>query len=396
MTPFSATKSTMPGSRTNSCAMFTPNGLSVSVAHLLDLVADLVELARRRLDDAEPAGVRHRRRELGPGDEAHRRLHDRMLDSQQLRDSGAHGVARYPHDRESPTATPVILEVALNGVTSRRRNPHVPATVEEHAKRRARVRRRGRDVIHTHAPEHRGRRPRKRPSSTRPRSGPVVEKHPGIICYPTVGLRRHDRGSVPPRRAPRRHGPRRARVRRHRLGQPRRHRPLTGSRPRSEFVYTNTFAKIAPRDAGVHRPRSRPERGDLRAGLPAGRARVLARGRAPARHAREVLFRGRRLPRRRRSAVGRAADHRSARPLPRDARRRRRSRGRWRCSAARCSTRRSRAPRSNAAGTCASGSKTGTTARRTSSRSRPPSRCAARSAARRDDQRDRGASAPAA
>ena len=28
-TPWSCTKSTMPGSRTNSCAMFTPNGLSV-------------------------------------------------------------------------------------------------------------------------------------------------------------------------------------------------------------------------------------------------------------------------------------------------------------------------------------------------------------------------------
>ena len=66
------------------------------VAHLDDLVADLVEPARRRLDDAEPAGVGDRRRELGPGDEAHRRLHDRVLDSEQLRDSGAHGVARYP------------------------------------------------------------------------------------------------------------------------------------------------------------------------------------------------------------------------------------------------------------------------------------------------------------
>ena len=82
VTPFSATKSTMLGSRTNSCAMFTPNGLSVSSRIFDDLVAHLVELARRRLDDAEPAGVRDGRRELGPGDVAHRRLHDRMLDSQ--------------------------------------------------------------------------------------------------------------------------------------------------------------------------------------------------------------------------------------------------------------------------------------------------------------------------
>ena len=92
VTPFSATKSTMLGSRTNSCAMFTPNGLSVSVAHLRDLVADLVELPRRRLDDAEPARVRHRRRELGPGDVAHGRLHDRVLDAQHLGDPRAHGV----------------------------------------------------------------------------------------------------------------------------------------------------------------------------------------------------------------------------------------------------------------------------------------------------------------
>ena len=60
------------------------------VAHLGDLVAHLVEPARRRLDDPERARVRHRRRQLRPGDVAHRRLDDRVLDAQQLGDSVQH------------------------------------------------------------------------------------------------------------------------------------------------------------------------------------------------------------------------------------------------------------------------------------------------------------------
>ena len=53
-----------------------------------------------------------------------------------------------------------------------------------------------------------------------------------------------------------------------------------GLPPASEFVYTNTFAKIGYEMQRVHRARPRPEHLDLRARLPAGRARVRATGRA--------------------------------------------------------------------------------------------------------------------
>ena len=68
------------------------------VAHLADLVPDDVELARRGLDDPHGAGVRHGAGELGAGDPAHRGLHDRDVDTEQLGDTvgegGGHG--RHP------------------------------------------------------------------------------------------------------------------------------------------------------------------------------------------------------------------------------------------------------------------------------------------------------------
>ena len=67
-----------------------PERLVGEVAHLRDLVAHLVELARRRLDDPERARVRHRRRQLRPGDVAHRRLDDRVLDPEQFGDPVQH------------------------------------------------------------------------------------------------------------------------------------------------------------------------------------------------------------------------------------------------------------------------------------------------------------------
>src|SRR5882672_6330694 len=51
-----------------------------------------------------------------------------------------------------PADAPVILEVALNGVTSRHRNPNVPATVEEHATDALACVDEGATIIHTHAP----------------------------------------------------------------------------------------------------------------------------------------------------------------------------------------------------------------------------------------------------
>lgn len=137
---------------------------------------------------------------------------------------------------------PVILEVALNGVTSRHRNPNVPATVEEHAKDALACIDAGATIIHTHAPNLVvGAEEAAEQYATAFR--PVVEQHPGIVCYPTVGFGetiedryRHvellddmglvrqgavDTGSV-------------------NLGGTGR----DGLPPASEFVYTNTFATI--------------------------------------------------------------------------------------------------------------------------------------------------------
>jgi 3-keto-5-aminohexanoate cleavage enzyme len=138
--------------------------------------------------------------------------------------------------------TPVMIEVALNGVTNRRRNPNVPATVEEHAKDALACIDAGATIIHTHAPQlvvGADEAAEQYAAAYRP----VVEQHPGIICYPTVGFGdtvedryRHvellddmglvrqaalDTGSV-------------------NLGGT----GPDGLPPASEFVYTNTFAKI--------------------------------------------------------------------------------------------------------------------------------------------------------
>jgi 3-keto-5-aminohexanoate cleavage enzyme len=138
--------------------------------------------------------------------------------------------------------SPVILEVALNGVTSRHRNPNVPATGEEHAKDALACVDLGATIIHTHAPNLVvGAEEAAEQYATAFR--PVVEQHPGIICYPTVGFGdtvedryRHveilddmglirqgacDTGSV-------------------NLGGTGR----DGLPPPSEFVYSNSFAKI--------------------------------------------------------------------------------------------------------------------------------------------------------
>jgi 3-keto-5-aminohexanoate cleavage enzyme len=137
---------------------------------------------------------------------------------------------------------PVIIEVALNGVTSRHRNPNVPATVEDHATDALACIDAGATIIHTHAPKlvvGAEEAAEQYAAAFRP----VVEKHPGILCYPTVGFGdtiadryRHvellddmglvrqgvvDTGSV-------------------NLGGT----GPDGLPPASEFVYTNTFATI--------------------------------------------------------------------------------------------------------------------------------------------------------
>ncbi len=85
------------------------------------------------------------------------------------------------------TDAPVIIEAALNGVTSRERNPHVPATAEEQAKDALACVDAGATVIHTHAPDivvAAAAAAEQYATAFRP----VAEQHPGIICYPTTGI----------------------------------------------------------------------------------------------------------------------------------------------------------------------------------------------------------------
>jgi 3-keto-5-aminohexanoate cleavage enzyme len=143
----------------------------------------------------------------------------------------------------SEMTSPVILEVALNGVTSRHRNPNVPANVEEHAKDALACVDAGATIIHTHAPALVvGAEEAAEQYATAFR--PVVEQHPGIVCYPTVGF-----GDTVQDRY--RHV-----ELLHDMGLVRQGAVDTGSvnlggtgrdglPPPSEFVYTNPFAKIS-------------------------------------------------------------------------------------------------------------------------------------------------------
>src|SRR3984957_18069712 len=142
----------------------------------------------------------------------------------------------------SAAAPPVMIEVALNGVTSRRRNPNVPATVEEHAVDALACIDAGATIIHTHAPNLVvGADEAAEQYATTFRT--IVEQHPGIICYPTVGF-----GDTVADRY--RHV-----ELLHDMGLVRQGAVDTGSvnlggtgpdglPPASEFVYSNPFAKI--------------------------------------------------------------------------------------------------------------------------------------------------------
>jgi len=80
-----------------------------------------------------------------------------------------------------------MIEVALNGVTNRRRNLHVPATVHDHATDALACIDAGATIVHTHAPnlvvdaaE--------AAEQYAAAFAPLVKAHPGIVCYPTVGF----------------------------------------------------------------------------------------------------------------------------------------------------------------------------------------------------------------
>jgi uncharacterized protein (DUF849 family) len=84
-------------------------------------------------------------------------------------------------------SAPVIIEAALNGVTSATRNPRVPATVEDQAKDALACIDAGATVIHTHAPNI-AVPPEDAAAQYAATFRAVVEQHPGIVCYPTTGI----------------------------------------------------------------------------------------------------------------------------------------------------------------------------------------------------------------
>jgi 3-keto-5-aminohexanoate cleavage enzyme len=85
------------------------------------------------------------------------------------------------------TDAPVIIEAALNGVTTRARNANVPATPEDQAGDALACVDAGATVIHTHAPNIMVP-PDEAADHYAVAYRPVVEKFPGIICYPTTGV----------------------------------------------------------------------------------------------------------------------------------------------------------------------------------------------------------------
>jgi len=82
---------------------------------------------------------------------------------------------------------PVIIEAAMNGVTSRARNPHAPITPEEQAKDAFACVDAGATVIHTHCADLAAP-PDDAAVQYAAAFHPVVEQRPGVICYPTTGI----------------------------------------------------------------------------------------------------------------------------------------------------------------------------------------------------------------
>ena len=82
---------------------------------------------------------------------------------------------------------PVIIEAALNGVTSKERNPLVPITPEEHAKDGLGCVAAGATVIHTHTADMLA--PVEDVAAQYADAyRPIVDAHPGVICYATTGV----------------------------------------------------------------------------------------------------------------------------------------------------------------------------------------------------------------
>ena len=85
------------------------------------------------------------------------------------------------------TDAPVIIEAALNGITSRRHNPHVPVTPDELAAEAIACIDAGATVVHTHSQDPTA------PATVRTEEyatcyRAVLAQRPGTILYPTTGI----------------------------------------------------------------------------------------------------------------------------------------------------------------------------------------------------------------
>ncbi len=216
-------------------------------------------------------------------------------------------------------STPVIIEAALNGITSRGRNSNVPVTPAELAEDAIACVDAGATIVHTHAHDF---------------GAPVDELVATYARVLRAGARRparhralpdhrwwhHERGALPPRRRARQQRADPGVVPGSGFGEPRRRRARRAPTADGLRVHEH-LQRHALRRRRVRAAPARAERRDLRARVPPGRARLPRGGRAARRHPREALLRGWRLRDGGPCAVGSAAHPRGARPVPRDARR---------------------------------------------------------------------------
>lgn len=85
------------------------------------------------------------------------------------------------------TGRPVIIEAALNGITSRRHNPTVPISVDELVTEAVACVDAGATVVHTHVPDPSAA-PEARAEEYARCYRAVLAERPGTILYPTTGL----------------------------------------------------------------------------------------------------------------------------------------------------------------------------------------------------------------
>ena len=84
--------------------------------------------------------------------------------------------------------SPVIIEVAINGVTQPARNPHVPVTVEAIAADALDCLRAGAAIVHSHAPFSDFNLPAEQAAESYLASyRTVLAQRPDALLYPTIG-----------------------------------------------------------------------------------------------------------------------------------------------------------------------------------------------------------------